>query len=89
MFMNDILNCLEKFVYTNRDKFKNQEEWGVSFTHIFSNNYTEEEISKVLIANASKNIDMGDGTSIAIVYMQPWKEIHLIRVSNTTTTIKK
>ena len=87
--MNEILNCLEKYIYANKDKFKNQEEWCVSFTNIFSNNYTDEEISRVLIANAPKNIDRGDGTSIAIVYMQPWKEIHLIRVSNTTTTIKK
>lgn len=88
--MNEILKCLEKFIYSNRDRLKCQEEWSVCFTNIFSNsNYTDEEISRVLIANAPKNIDIGDGTSIAIVYMQPWKEIHLIRVSNTTTTIKK
>ena len=52
-------------------------------------NYTDEEISRALIANAPKNIDIGDGTSIAILYMQPWKEIRLIRVSNTTKTMIK
>lgn len=87
--MNEILNCLEKFIYAYKDKFKNQEEWCVSFTNIFSNNYTDEEISRALIANAPKNIDIGDGTSIAILYMQPWKEIRLIRVSNTTKTMIK